>query len=117
MKTISLIFILILPLWAFSQVQNDQDISNQTATSNTSFVAHDISKGFKFYPNPVKDVLNIELDKGLELKRINVYNLQYQYLYYAIGLKVDIRNLKSGVYFLEVETDKGIFYKRMIKKA
>ncbi|UKM65532.1 T9SS type A sorting domain-containing protein [Flavobacteriaceae bacterium GSB9] len=62
---------------------------------------------FSFYPNPVKNVLNIQLNNGLVLKQVNIYNIQSQYLYSVKTKTIDSENLKSGVYFVEVETNKG----------
>ncbi|WP_396602572.1 T9SS type A sorting domain-containing protein [Algibacter sp. R77976] len=69
---------------------------------------------FSYYPNPVNDILNIDLNKGLELKQINIYNLQSQYLYSVKTLKVDVSNLSSGLYFIEVETNQGTSAKKII---
>lgn len=76
----------------------------------------DINSGtaFQLYPNPVKDELNINLNKGLELKQVNIYNIQSQYLYSFKTSKIDIRNLASGIYFIEVETNKGNATKKIV---
>lgn len=62
---------------------------------------------FSFHPNPVNNVLNIELNNGLELKQVNIYNIQSQYLYSVKTKTINTENLKSGFYFVEVETNKG----------
>ena len=69
---------------------------------------------FSYYPNPVNDILNINLNKGLELKQINIYNLQSQYLYSVKTSKIDVSNLSSGMYFIEVETNHGTSTKKII---
>ena len=69
---------------------------------------------FSFYPNPVKDILNIELNKGLELKQVNIYNLQSQYLYSVKTSKINVSDLSSGLYFIEVVTNKGKSAKKII---
>ncbi|WP_298340831.1 T9SS type A sorting domain-containing protein [uncultured Algibacter sp.] len=69
---------------------------------------------FSYYPNPVNDVLNINLNKGLELKQINIYNLQSQYLYSVKSSKIDVSNLLSGMYFIEVETNQGKSAKKIV---
>ena len=74
----------------------------------------DIEVGINMYPNPVKDVLNITLKQGLELKQINIYNIQSQYLYSVKTSKIDVSNLTSGIYFVEVVTNKGKSAKKII---
>lgn len=69
---------------------------------------------FSFYPNPVKDILNIELKQGIELKQINIYNIQSQYLLSTKKLSIDTSNLKSGVYLVEIETNQGKSAKKLI---
>jgi Secretion system C-terminal sorting domain/FG-GAP repeat len=69
---------------------------------------------FTMYPNPVKNILNIEINNGLELKQVNIYNSLSQYLYSTKELKIDTNNLKSGMYFIEIVTDKGKSAKKVI---
>ena len=70
---------------------------------------------FSYYPNPVKDVLNLNLNAGLELKQVNLYNSLGQYVYSSKTTTIDTSNLTSGLYFIEVETNKGKSSKRLIK--
>ncbi|XMO87946.1 T9SS type A sorting domain-containing protein [Algibacter sp. AS12] len=69
---------------------------------------------FSYYPNPVKNELNINLITGLKLKQINIYNIQSQYLYSVRTSKIDVTNLSSGMYFLEVETNQGKSAKKIL---
>ena len=71
---------------------------------------------FSFYPNPVKEVLHINLNTGLELKQVNLYNSLGQYLYSAKTIKVDTNTLKSGIYFIEIITNQGKSAKKIIKE-
>ncbi|MEC3908125.1 T9SS type A sorting domain-containing protein [Tamlana sp. 2201CG12-4] len=80
--------------------------------SATSFYQHSVS----FYPNPVKDELTLSMAKGLELKKITVYNMLSQYLFSTKALKIDTTSLKNGIYFFEVETNKGISTKKIVVK-
>jgi hypothetical protein len=69
---------------------------------------------FSYYPNPVKEVLNLNLNPGLELKQVNIYNSLGQYLYSAKTTTINTNNLNSGLYFIEVETDQGKSSKKII---
>ena len=69
---------------------------------------------FKIYPNPTKESLTIGLKQGLELQNINLYNNLGQFISTSKTLKVDTSNLTSGVYFLEIETNKGKASKKLI---
>ncbi|WP_405294518.1 T9SS type A sorting domain-containing protein [Algibacter sp. Ld11] len=69
---------------------------------------------FTYYPNPVENILNVKVIKGLELKQINIYNIQSQYLYSVRTSKIDVTNLSSGIYFFEVETNQGKSVKKIL---
>ncbi|MEP3837439.1 MAG: T9SS type A sorting domain-containing protein [Algibacter sp.] len=69
---------------------------------------------FSYYPNPVNNVLNIELTQGQELKQINIYNIQSQYLYSVKTSKIDVSQLASGLYFIEVDTNLGKSAKKIV---
>lgn len=57
------------------------------------------------YPNPVKDVLNLNLNFGLELKQVNIYNSLGQNVYSSKSTSINTSYLNSGLYIIEVDTD------------
>ncbi|XMO87948.1 T9SS type A sorting domain-containing protein [Algibacter sp. AS12] len=69
---------------------------------------------FSYYPNPVKNELNLHLNSGLELKQVNIYNIQSQYLFSVKASKIDVTNLATGMYFFEVETNQGKSAKKIV---
>ncbi|OZV70858.1 T9SS type A sorting domain-containing protein [Winogradskyella aurantia] len=69
---------------------------------------------FSYHPNPVEDVLNINLNPGLELKQVNIYNNLGQYLYSTKTTRIDVSNLNNGLYFVEVKTDQGKSTKKIV---
>ncbi|GAA4777184.1 MULTISPECIES: LamG-like jellyroll fold domain-containing protein [Flavobacterium] len=67
------------------------------------------------YPNPVQEVLNIQTETNL--KSIEIYNLQGQKVLEAKQNKINISNLKSGVYMVRIEDENsGVANKRIIKE-
>ncbi|WP_370480304.1 T9SS type A sorting domain-containing protein [Tamlana flava] len=88
--------------WSINEVLGlDKHVINQTA---------------RLYPNPAKDYFNIYLDSGLELKQVNLYNIQGQYIFSIKSHKVDIQNLQSGMYVMEIETNQGMTTKKLVVK-
>ncbi len=84
---------------------------------NGSTAVNDVYKGnIVVYPNPVKDVLHIDKVDSNDIQ-VEIYNTAGDKL-------VDVRNknrisvshLSSGVYFVKVITDKGVYSKKLIKK-
>jgi Leucine-rich repeat (LRR) protein len=69
---------------------------------------------FSLYPNPVKDYLNISLNEGLELKRATIYNTLGQFIFSTENLKINTSNIASGIYYIEVETNKGKSTKKIL---
>ena len=66
------------------------------------------------YPNPVKNVLNVNLNKNFN-GTISILNIRAKVLVQVELSKnnlLDISGLSNGVYFLRIETDKGLITKK-----
>ncbi len=77
-------------------------------------ILHSIST----YPNPVKNVLTIERNLSVDIKSVKIYDLLGK-LVLAINSsfnQIDVSNLKSGIFFLKIQTDMGVVTKKIIKK-
>ncbi len=71
--------------------------------------------GFSYFPNPVKDVLNIENLNGTKIKIFDILGrLVFQEK--NPNNQLDVSKLSSGLLFVKIETDKGIFTKKIIKE-
>ena len=80
-------------------------------------------KVLKIYPNPVSDYLFVEegqLPQGQF--KIQVYNLQSKVVaektsIASNGFSIDISNLKSGIYFLRLQSETGkTYYNKFLKR-
>lgn len=80
-----------------------------------SLEANEISKNFTAYPNPVNNQLQLELSPYLEFKKANIYNYSGQLVLQSKKPYINVSSLSSGIYFLEVETNKGKGVKKIIK--
>ena len=65
------------------------------------------------FPNPFQDFLY--LSKVKNLKNLKVYNFLGQLVIETKEIKIDFRNLKNGIYFLQIHTGKGTITKKIIK--
>ena len=65
------------------------------------------------YPNPVSDVLSVQVDNVTSL---TVYSLTGQKLLESGSDKVDVSNLYPGVYFVRIVTDKAIVVNKFVKR-
>ena len=75
-----------------------------------------LEKSIKVYPVPAKDVVQIELPLGLKVTALNVYDTNGRLVQRLKNSDstLQINNLSSGIYLLEVSTDKGVVRKKII---
>lgn len=69
------------------------------------------NKGITLIPNPTKGKLEIS-DSQIEILNVKVYNL----LGVLIGYSLDLSNYASGMYIVQMETDRGVFSQKIIKE-
>jgi hypothetical protein len=79
----------------------------------------EFSSYFRIYPNPVNEILNIATTKEIEVKSIAVYDILGQIVLAlpngkAVS-KIDVSILKTGNYFVKINTDKGTSSSKFIK--
>ncbi|WP_298238926.1 T9SS type A sorting domain-containing protein [uncultured Algibacter sp.] len=68
-------------------------------------------------PNPTKDIITIDTGSSNAITNMNLYNITGQLLQKSIKLpSVDLSELKSGIYLLEVSTIKGKATRKVIKR-
>jgi hypothetical protein len=76
--------------------------------ANQDFVFEDY---FKIYPNPANDILNIDTKQTIEVTSINIYNTLGQIVLVIPNAQqtksVDVSSLKTGNYFMKINSDKG----------
>lgn len=71
---------------------------------------------FKIFPNPVKEELAIKIVKGT-VQELAVFDLLgKKILSHKGGERMDVRALASGLYFVSVTTDMGVFRQRFVKE-
>ncbi|MEQ9147179.1 MAG: T9SS type A sorting domain-containing protein, partial [Cytophagales bacterium] len=73
------------------------------------------------YPNPAFDVMHIDFSEAnIAQAEISISNLQGQILISENSengkAQIEIENLKSGIYFIQVKSDKGQFTKKFVKQ-
>ena len=112
-------FILILLISISSHAQKSGVLTAGMITSTSSFSIE------KAYPNPVKDIVTIELQAeksgDLQVSLINILGTEVKkwYNFYVNpgeqSLKIDLSQFKSGVYILRI-TKKGQTKTQLLKK-
>ena len=75
-----------------------------------------IDNKIEIYPNPTSTYLKVE-SKKLKVEKIVITDVYGRVVTNLTGLSnIDVSNLKSGIYFISIETDKNIFVKKFVKK-
>ena len=80
------------------------------------------SAGFNIYPNPVQDKLYIETQTLTQTLTIEIYDVygRVQNLRNSETQKlrnsIDVSNLNSGIYFIQIKTEEGNITKRFVKE-
>lgn len=65
------------------------------------------------YPNPARDILNVQYDKNAGIRNISIHNLvgkqvaSFRVNGSGNSVKLDINNIPSGVYFLRLKDNTG----------
>lgn len=88
-----------------------------TAGENLSTDSFDTKK-LKFYPNPTNAILNLEYSQAIS--SVKVYNLVGQQVLVAnpnaSSVKVDLSNLNSGTYFVNIASENNSKTIKVIKR-
>ncbi len=69
---------------------------------------------FVLHPNPTQDVLNIETQQPIE--RVKIYNLQGQLINEGVTKRVDVSQLNTGLYFIQLFVKGKTITKKFIKE-
>lgn len=70
----------------------------------------------KIYPNPVSGVLFIDGIDIQNLENLRIYSVNGQIMLESNMLELDMSGFQSGIYFLEITTNKGSLTKLVVKE-
>lgn len=96
-------------------------LTNTATTTIQTLGNQDFEFGnyFSVYPNPTKQVLNLETKAEIGVNSINIYNILGQIVIAIPNAEsvssIEVSNLKTGTYFIKVTTDKGSANAKFIK--
>ncbi len=93
---------------------------NCVVSSNCNLANQDFefSDYFKIYPNPAKNILNIETKNDLTISSLSIYNTlgQLVQVITSPNKTIDISELKTGNYFIKIVSDKGTSNSKFLKE-
>jgi subtilisin family serine protease len=86
--------------------------------SSTAISTHLLEDDISVFPNPIQEMMNIELKNGITLKNIKIINSIGQIVFITdepIEHHILLNNLSKGMYFLQIESNKGTVVKKIMK--
>ena len=94
---------------------------NGTVTvTSTAGISENNLLSFEMYPNPVSDVLNIQLSTGTEKAEVSVFDytgrLVSSKTISSNDTSIDVQKISKGIYMIRVATNTKIGVQRFIKK-
>ncbi|HSO85406.1 MAG TPA: T9SS type A sorting domain-containing protein, partial [Draconibacterium sp.] len=97
--------------------ETESSETNVTAIKNTEA---NNSKHFSFYPNPVSQYLNIQLDSAQPGDFYTIYNINGEKVVSnqigSLLTTVNFGSYSPGIYLLRVVSGDSVFNERIIKK-
>ncbi|MCU4188399.1 T9SS type A sorting domain-containing protein [Flavobacterium sp. HXWNR29] len=96
-------------------------ITTNTYTTTVAALStqdYDFGNYFTLYPNPAKNVLNIQAKQGLTINSIEIYNQLGQIVIATTNAlnTIDVSNLAAGTYFVKINTEKGSANAKFVKE-
>ena len=65
------------------------------------------------YPNPANDFIMIRANDDSPLQRIDIYDITGKLMISSIETEINVSKLESGMYFVNILTDKGVVTKKI----
>ena len=75
---------------------------------------NNLELNFSIYPNPVNKGENIIINSSLEIISITIYNFSGQKIFVSNENNINTSNLDSGLYFIEIKSDKSLQTKKLL---
>ncbi|MCF6308284.1 MAG: T9SS type A sorting domain-containing protein [Flavobacteriaceae bacterium] len=90
-------------------------LEDEVQLSNPTF---NLKSKIKAYPNPVKNILQITNNSNSAINSIQVYDVLGKLILQENNptSKLDVSSLKSGLFFVQITTDKGVVTKKVVKQ-
>ncbi|MBF6609326.1 MAG: T9SS type A sorting domain-containing protein [Flavobacterium sp.] len=100
---------------------NFQIITNEAITAIQMLGSSDFSFSdyFTIYPNPAAGIVNFKMKQPAKVNSISVYNMLGQIVLAIPNARtissIDVSQLKTGSYFLKINSDRGITIGKFVK--
>ncbi len=93
---------------------NDYFTIHKPSTALTVDSIDDNSRDVNIYPVPTNGFINIKLANNEQLQNVKFYNTIGALVKQSTKEQINVNGLKSGVYMIEITSDKSTYYKSII---
>lgn len=93
----------------------EKDIISKNNTVTLGNENFSLEKAIAVYPNPVSDVLQIQLPDTIALQKVTILNNLGQITSEQYTSECSVNQLPEGIYFIQIQTSEGTFHKKIIK--
>ena len=94
---------------------NIDDLTIEVPASSDSFITNSIS----VYPNPATSIVNLSSKDSLTFENVTIVDVNGRsvktFVVNQTQTKINVSDLTSGIYFLNIETNEGSTVKKFIK--
>ena len=99
---------------------HDGNMNGTVNVTSTAGISENNLLSFEMYPNPVSDLLNIQLPTGTEKAEVSVFDYTGRLVSSKIissnDTAIDVQKISRGIYMIRVATNTKIGVQRFIKK-
>jgi len=95
------------------------DSSGSFTTNSTLGVGSELlNTSISIYPNPTLGMISIDKPYDVKINKIQIYNTIGKEMKYInkVNSVINVSRLSSGIYFLRVNTNKGVLVKKLVKQ-
>ena len=101
------------PLLPFSLRSNLELVNQNLSINNNNWLGQKI----QVYPNPTSDYINISFTNQIEINTVSIYNALGQLVFDTNKFEnIYISELSAGLYYLSINTNKGVVNKTMVRE-
>ncbi|HWR93784.1 MAG TPA: M1 family aminopeptidase [Flavobacterium sp.] len=110
-------FIVDIPFEVTSMIFDpNKELISKDNTNNLSNLDFNFNSEVVIFPNPSNYEINIGLPNQIDIQKSIIYNFLGQKIIETDQKTISTENLANGVYTIQINTSKGNFHKKFIKK-
>lgn len=76
-----------------------------------------LGNSISLHPNPMQETLSISTTDGVSIENIDLFDVTGKLIISTSGeeQQLNVANLSKGIYFISIETDRGLYQQKLIK--